>query len=381
MVSILVPALDEELTIGEFVDWCHEGLRKAGVEGEVIIVDSSSDRTPEIAAAHGARVIKVPRRGLGRAYIDALPHIRGGYVIMGDCDLTYEFREIELFIEKLRSGYDFVMGTRVRGYIEPGAMPAHHRYFGSPVTTWIFNRIYGTRFSDIHCGMRGVTLPALRGMELESQGWEYASEMILKAKKRNLRCTEVPVRFYKDREGRESHLRRIGWLAPWMAGWESLRVMFLYAPDFFLRLPGYLLFGLGFSLTAVLLPGPTHIFGVGLDLHSMLLGLVMTTLGYSALQLSALAKVHYDFEPEAAARWLKVFSYNRGMLASFALIVTGLIPNAVLLTHWLAHGLKLSDIDHPAVFGLELVVLGCQTFAFTLLLHILGREHFRARHP
>jgi hypothetical protein len=298
---------------------------------------------------------------------------------MGDCDLTYEFRELDQFIAKLREGHDFVMGTRVRGYIEPGAMPAHHRYFGSPATTAIFNVIYGTRFSDIHCGMRGMTLEALKRMELESQGWEYASEMILKAKKRGLRTAEVPVRFYKDREGRESHLKRIGWVAPWVAGWNSLKVMFLYAPDFFLRIPGYLLLGLGFLLTAVLAPGPTHIFGIGLDLHSMLLGIVLSVLGYSALQLAVLARVHYDFEPSYTSRWLTTLSYNRGMLLSFVLLLLGLIPNAVLLGHWIAHGLKLSDINHPALFGLELIVLGFQTFAFTLLLHILGREHLRSR--
>src|SRR5436190_15731102 len=165
-VSIVVPCLNEELVVGEFVDWCWEGLRHAGVEGEVIIIDSSTDRSPQIAAEHGARALRVPKRGLGRAYIDAIPEIRGDYVIMGDCDLTYEFRELSQFIEKLDEGYAFVMGTRVRGYIEPGAMPAHHRYFGSPATTWTFNLIYGTRFTDIHCGMRAMTLDALKGMQL-----------------------------------------------------------------------------------------------------------------------------------------------------------------------------------------------------------------------
>jgi glycosyltransferase involved in cell wall biosynthesis len=379
MVSIVVPALNEEVTIGEFVDWCHEGLRRAGVEGEVIIVDSSSDRTPQIAAEHGARVLRVPKRGLGRAYIDAISEIRGEYVIMGDCDLTYEFRELEPFIEKLREGYDFVMGTRVRGYIEPGAMPAHHRYFGSPATTWTFNLIYGTRFTDIHCGMRGMTLQALKRMELESQGWEYASEMILKAKKRGFRTTEVPVRFYKDREGRESHLKRSGWKAPWIAGWNSLKVMFLYAPDFFLTVPGWFLLGLGFLVTAVLAPGPTHVLGVGLNLHWMLLGLVMSAVGYSAVQLSVLARVHYDFRPSFTSAWLTRLSYNRGMLLSGVLLLLGVIPNVALLIRWLDHGLRLKDISYSSVFGLELIVLGFQTFAFTLLLHILGREHLRAR--
>jgi hypothetical protein len=201
-VSIVVPCLNEEITIGEFVDWCHEGLAAADVRGEVLIIDSSSDRSPIIAAERGARVITVPKRGLGQAYIDAISQVLGDIVIMGDCDLTYDFRELYGFIEAIRDGHDFVMGTRTHGVIEPGAMPALHRYFGSPATTMMFNLIYGTRFSDIHCGMRAITLSALKRMELESPGWEYASEMILKARRLGMRTTEVPVRFWKDRGSR-----------------------------------------------------------------------------------------------------------------------------------------------------------------------------------
>ncbi len=126
-LSIVIPALNEELTVGDFVDWCKEGLAEAGIAGEVLIVDSSSDATAEIALAHGARVLKTPKRGLGRAYIDALPFIRGRYVLMGDADCTYDFRELEPFVEKFREGYEFVMGSRWRGSIEPGAMPFLHQ--------------------------------------------------------------------------------------------------------------------------------------------------------------------------------------------------------------------------------------------------------------
>src|SRR5437773_8346928 len=155
-LSIVIPALNEELTVGRFVDWCREGLREANVRGEIIIVDSSSDRTAEIALSRGARVLKTPRRGLGRAYIDALPFARGAYVLMGDADCTYDFRQLAPFVEKFRHGYEFVMGSRWKGSIEPGSMPALHRHLGTPVTTWLLNVVYSSRFSDIHCGMRGI---------------------------------------------------------------------------------------------------------------------------------------------------------------------------------------------------------------------------------
>ncbi|HVA06175.1 MAG TPA: glycosyltransferase family 2 protein, partial [Acidimicrobiales bacterium] len=168
-VSIVVPAVNEELTISEFVAWCQQGLRLAQVRGEVLIVDSSTDRTAELALAGGARVLRTPKRGLGRAYIDAGAYIRGKYVLMGDADCTYDFRQLAPFVEKLREGYEFAMGSRWLGTIEDGAMPALHRYVGTPVTTWMLNRLYGSRFTDIHCGMRCISLDALQRMGLASQ--------------------------------------------------------------------------------------------------------------------------------------------------------------------------------------------------------------------
>jgi glycosyltransferase involved in cell wall biosynthesis len=378
-VSIVVPCLNEELTIGEFVDWCHEGLAAAEVRGEILIIDSSTDRSPIIAAEHGARVITVPRRGLGRAYIDSIAHVRGDMVIMGDCDLTYDFRELNGFVEAIRGGYEFVMGSRTRGVIEPGAMPALHRYFGSPATTMMFNVIYGTRFSDIHCGMRAISLSALKRMELESQGWEYASEMILKGRRLGMRSTEVPVRFWKDREGRESHLKRGGWRTPWIAGWDSLRVMFLYAPDFFLLRPGAILLALGLGLSIPLAAGPFSALGIEFNLHWMLLAMVLATVGYSAVQLALLARVFYDFDHRMTDRILKLFTYNRGIALSALLLVGGAIPNVLLLIRWLSHNFHLPAIQYSSVFGLLLLILGFQTFGFTLLLHMMGRRSILRR--
>ena len=195
-----------------------EGLDAAGVAGEILIVDSSTDRTAELALAGGARVLRTPKRGLGRAYIDALPFVRGKWIIMGDADCTYDFRQLRPFVEQFRDGYEYVMGSRWKGSIEPGSMPALHRYFGTPLTTCILNLVYSSRFSDIHCGMRGITRDALERMNLQSQSWEYASEMVLKSVHMELRTTEVPVTFLKDRDGRVSHHKREGWLSPVQGG-------------------------------------------------------------------------------------------------------------------------------------------------------------------
>jgi hypothetical protein len=222
--------------------------------------------------------------------------------------------------------------------------------------------------------MRAITLRALKRMELESPGWEYASEMILKARRLRMRTTEVPVRFWKDREGRESHLKRGGWRTPWIAGWDSLRVMFLYAPDFFLLRPGVVLFAAGMALSAALTLGPFSALGVGFDLHWMLLAIVVATLGYSAVQLAILARVFYDFDKRLTDRILGVVTYNRGVAASGLLILAGIIPNLVLLIRWLSHNFHLPAIQYSSVFGLLLLILGFQTFGFTLLLHMVGRR-------
>jgi glycosyltransferase involved in cell wall biosynthesis len=371
-VSIVVPSLNEELTIGEFVDWCHAGLQQAGVRGEILIVDSSTDRTAEIAEAKGARVVRVPKRGLGRAYIDAVPHIRGKYVIMGDCDLTYDFRELKQFVDALDAGNEFVMGTRMKGYIEPDAMPPLHRYFGTPLTTWILNRMYGTQYSDIHCGMRAMSLDALKRINIQSQSWEYASEMVLKAAKLRMKLAEVPIRFYKDRPGRLSHMKRSGWLQPWHAGWINLRTMFLHAPDFFLYKPGALMLLVGVLLTCAVVRGPVQIGPIGLSSHSMLLGITLSAIGFLAFFLGLLARVYHNFDPHYTKRVMRTWSYNRGMALAGMLVAAGIVVDSRLVLDWVRGGLHLGGFSFFGVFGLWFLILGFEAFAFTLILHMVG---------
>ncbi len=265
--------------------------------GEILIVDSGTDRTTELALAGGARVLRTPKRGLGRAYIDALPFIRGRYVVMGDCDCTYDFRELAPFVEKFRGGAEFVMGSRFRGFIEPGSMPPLHRYLGTPVTTAILNVIFGSRFSDIHCGMRGITKAALGadGSAARSPG-STPRRWCLKSVHMKLRTEEVPIRFLKDREGRLSHHKRSGWFSPWAAAWINLRAMFVYGADFFLYKPGLILLALGLLLTLPLSFGTLTLGPVTFDLHWMLLGLSFSILGLQCVYLGVLSQIFFDWD-------------------------------------------------------------------------------------
>jgi hypothetical protein len=296
---------------------------------------------------------------------------------MGDADCTYDFREIGEFVDKFRAGFEFVMGSRFRGYIEPDSMPKLHRYFGTPLTTWILNFLYSSKFSDIHCGMRGITRDALQRLQLESQSWEYASEMVLKSVHLKLKTAEVPVRFLKDREGRLSHHKRSGWFSPWHAAWINLRAMFIYGADFFVLKPGFALLALGLLFTLPLTFGPITIGPLTFSLYWMLAGLAATVVGLQGVYLGFLARVFYDFTGSARRRLLATFQYTRMVIASAVMVVGGMALTVPLIASYLRHDLALptgiTSESHEAVTGLMLMIAGFSTFVFTLLLHAAAK--------
>jgi len=372
-LTILVPAMNEELTVGDFVAWCHEGFREAGVVGEILIADSSTDRTVEIALAGGARVLRVPKRGVGRAYIDALPYIRGRYVVVGDADCTYDFRKVGMFVEALREGNDFAAGSRRRGGFEPGANPWLHQHFGNPFTTWILNVLYGSRFSDIHCGMKGITRDALLRMNLMSQGWEYGAEMAAKSVRMGLKTVEVPVTLLKDRDGRVSHHKRVGWFSPYAAAWVNMRATFIHGAEFFLFKPGIVLLALGLLLTLPLSVGPLTIGQVTLNLYTMFMGLVLSVIGLQGIYFGCLAHVFLDYTDRNRERLRRFFDYTKAVLSSAVVFIVGFGLDVAFVINYVRHSFSLpgpdAPLNHLAIIGLLLMAVGFSTFCFTLLLH------------
>lgn len=373
-ISIVVPALNEQITIGEFIEWCWAGINKAEIEGEIIIVDSSTDRTPHIALNHGARVLRTPKRGLGQAYIDSMPYIKSNFIIMGDCDLTYDFREIKEFINSYRNGNEFVMGSRFAGKIEKGAMPLLHRYFGTPLTTWILNKIYKSKFTDIHCGMRGITKDGLKKIKLTSSGWEYASEMVLKAVRTGLRVSEVPVIFYKDRDGRQSHLKRGGIMTPWIAGWINLKVMLVYSPDSFLIKPGATLFISGIIVALLALLIGTKVIGlITIGIYTMMLALTLTVLGYAMFQAGVFARLRHGLRLGVESKVMKIITYDKGMVFAILFFIIGFTLDMHFISYWIEGNFNIINTSKSAIFGLLLIIVGIQTFIFTLLLELERR--------
>ena len=295
---------------------------------------------------------------------------------MGDADCTYDFRELSGFVEKFRDGHEFIMGSRFEGSIADGAMPPLHRYFGTPLTTWILNVMYGTRFTDIHCGMRGATLDALKRIDLTSQSWEYASEMVLKSVHLGLRTTEVPVRFLKDPEGRVSHLVRSGWTTPWKAGWINLKAMFVFGADFFLMVPGIFLLLIGFVPLCLLAAGPMTIGGVTFSINAMLLCLAAAVLGLQLILIGAIAQSLYDGIGAVRSRWLSVFSYTRTTILTALAFAVGVL---LLVRFGIAFaennyrfGNAIVGANHQAIFGLFLTMGSIITFVAMLLIHAVG---------
>jgi hypothetical protein len=267
------------------------------------------------------------------------------------------------------------MGSRFKGSIAPGAMPPLHRYFGTPVTTFILNLMFGSRFSDIHCGMRGISRDALARMDLRSQGWEYASEMVLKSVHMELKTTEVPIHFLKDPEGRLSHRKRRGWLEPWRAGWMNLRAMLIHGVNFFLVKPGAVLLGLGLGFMVPLAFGPLTIGRMSISLNTMLLAMAAATLGLSMLYFGGVAAILFDYSDKMRKRLERLLPYNPTFVGCLLVGAGGVLATVPLIHTYVANGFVLPEVGvetNRAVIGLWLIIASFETFIFALMVRALG---------
>src|SRR3954453_22868245 len=181
-LTILMPCLDEAETLARCIAKARSFLSRNKVIGEVVVADNgSTDGSPAVARAHGARVVDIAERGYGSALRGGIGAARGTYVIMGDSDDSYDFSRLEPFLEKLREGYALVMGNRCAGGIAPGAMPALHRYLGNPVLSAIGRLLFHSPVRDFHCGLRGMRRSSILALDLQAPGMEFASEMVVRA--------------------------------------------------------------------------------------------------------------------------------------------------------------------------------------------------------
>lgn len=373
-VSIVLPCLNEAQTVGRCVSKAIQSLNEMGVVGEVIVADNgSTDGSQQMAARFGAKVVSVAQRGYGAALKGGIAAAQGCYVIMGDADDSYDFTRIESFITRLRAGDELVVGNRFQGGIRPGAMPWHHRYLGNPVLTGILNLFFRAGVGDAHCGLRAFRRDAHGRLNLVTTGMEFASEMVVKAALQGQRISEVPVVLHPDGRGRPPHLRSF------RDGWRHLRFLLLLCPLWLFLLPAYLLLAAGGGLMAWLTPGPRHVGGAVLDIHTMLLGTLCAILGYQTLWLGVFSKVFGHrlglLPPDAITRWVgRWFTVEGGLVVGGGLFAVGLSMNLWLVVQWWNVSLGELEVGRTmrgALWGLLGMVFGVQTAYSTFFIGLL----------
>lgn len=323
-LSVVMPCLNEEATLAGCIEQVRNTLQENQIAGEIIVADNgSTDNSREIARTHGARVVVIEQKGYGNALMGGIAAARGKYVVMGDSDGSYDFTHIPRFLEKLRAGYQLVMGNRFAGGIRPGAMPALHRYFGNPLLTAIGRFFFHARCHDFYCGLRGFTKAAYENMSLRTTGMEFASEMVVKASLFSMPMCEVPTTLSPASRGRISHLRS------WHDGFRGLRFLLLYSPRWLFLYPGLILLLIGFAIAAWLLPGPRKVGHSFLDIHTLLYAVAAILTGFQAVLFAFFTKVFGITEgllPDdpRLSRAFRLLNLEKGLLVGMIFLAAGI---------------------------------------------------------
>lgn len=374
-LSIVMPCLNEAETLAACILKAQSYLRRSGVSGEVVIGDNgSTDGSQQIATGLGARVIHIPIRGYGAALYGAITAARGRYCIMGDSDLSYDFENLDGFVEKLRGGYDLVMGNRFKGGIRPGAMPWKNRYIGNPALSAVGRVLFRPNAGDFHCGIRGFSQAAFQQMDLRTTGMEFASEMVIKAKLMGLKIAEVPTILSKDGRNRPPHL------LPYRDGWRHLRFMLLFSPAWLFLYPGLAAMLVCALIGGAILTRPVHLSHVQLGLDTVIYCSAFIVAGFQAVTfwfLSRMYALQAGLYPRTAGdhRFARLITLERGLVAGAALMLAGLGAASYAVWQWKLHGfgdLELERIARIVIPSSVAISLGLEVTLFSFLLSTFG---------
>lgn len=373
-LTIVMPCLNEAETLAGCVEEALRALREQNLSGEVIVADNgSTDGSQEIATRLGARVVPVSEKGYGRALQGGIAAARGRFILMGDSDGSYDFTHAGRFVEKLREGYDLVMGNRFLGGIQPGAMPWKNRYLGNPILSGIGRLFFRCPIGDFHCGLRAFSRDAYNRLELRTAGMEFASEMVIKATLFGLRITEIPTTLRPDGRSRPPHLR------PWRDGWRHLRFMLLFSPRWLFLQPGLALLFIGFVIGALLVRGPLRLGSVTFDVHTLIFAAMSVLIGFQAVTFAVFTKIFAinsgllpaDPRLERPLRWLNL---ERGLALGAVLALAGLALSFHAVGVWSGHAfgnLAPGELLRLVIPGSVFLTLGCQIILMSFLLSIL----------
>ena len=369
-LTVLMPCLNEAQTLAVCIQKARHFMSAAGVVGEVLVADNGSDDgSRQIALAAGARVIHVAQHGYGAALIAGIEEAHGRYVVMGDADDSYNFSDLSGYLDKLRAGFDLVMGNRFQGGIAPGAMPPLHRYLGNPVLSWLGRTFFQVGVGDFHCGLRGFSRDAILRLGLVSPGMEFATEMVAKAALANYAISEVPTTLRPDGRNRPPHLRT------WRDGWRHLMFMLLFTPRWLFLFPGLVMTVVGLLGFAWLAHGPIIFGHVGLDVHSLLYFSAALIIGFQLMQFALLVKwiaVVTGIVKETAwlARIRRFGSVETGLIGGLLLFLAGLVWSVGLVSEWQQAGyieLQPQKMMRAVIPAVTMLIIGLQAAAGALL--------------
>jgi glycosyltransferase involved in cell wall biosynthesis len=374
-VSVVMPCLNESLTLGTCIQKSLATFKSRGINGEVIVADNgSTDGSQAIAIELGARVVPVQTKGYGSALRAGIAAARGRLVVMGDSDDSYDFTQLGDFVDKLNSGFDLVMGNRFQGEIQPGAMPRLHRYLGNPVLSWLGRLFFRCPVGDSQCGLRGFRKEAIDRLQLRTLGMEFASEMLVKATLFDLRIAEIPTTLSPDGRDRAPHLRT------WRDGWRHLRFFLLYSPRWLFLYPGVALLLMGIALCAWLLPRPRMVGRVTFDSGTLLFGAMAILIGFQSVNFAAFSKTFAISEgllPEDLRmnRMYRYVTLELGLIAGFLLALGGAGLWIFGLNYWRSH--HFGPLDPDTAFRIVIpafvsLVLGIQIVLSSFFLSVLG---------
>lgn len=374
-LTIVMPCLNEAETLKTCIDKAMKYLNDNNISGEVVIGDNgSTDGSQDIARSCGARVVDIPRKGYGSALMGAIQAAKGKYVIMGDSDDSYDFSNLNAYVEKLRSGYDLVMGNRFKGGIAKGAMPFLHYYLGNPVLSFIGKLFFGGGINDFHCGLRGFRQDIVTLLNLQTTGMEFASEMVVKAQINKLKIIEVPTTLSPDGRSRPPHLRT------WRDGWRHLRFLLLYSPKWLFLIPGLTLMLIGLILFILIQQGPVKLMNIHFDTNTMLYAGALIVVGFQAVNFAVFTRIYaiqQGFLPNNPTldRLYKFVTLEAGLVIGILITLGGLMGSLYSLYLWDQQ--DFGQLNYPSILRVVIpsviaIMIGLQTVFSSFFLSFLG---------
>ncbi len=377
-VTIVLPCLNEAETLQVCIEEAVCALKENNLQGEVLVADNgSTDGSLEIAERSGARIVHVVEKGYGNALKGGIKAARGKYILMGDADGSYDFKELPKFVRMLDQGNDLVMGCRLPkggGKIEKGAMPWKHRWIGNPVLSGLGRLFFSSPVDDFHCGLRGFRKDAIQALDLKTTGMEFASEMVVKASLNNLKIAQVPITLRPDGRSSPPHLRS------WRDGWRHLRFMLLYSPKWLFLIPGLVLTLVSTVCFVVLLPGPLKIGGITFDVNTLLVTGIMILVGYQFVALGIFIKsyAYVSGMLPSAGKWIKLVTgrvVEWGIVLGLVFMLAGIVWLTLALFQWKNTGfgpLSYQDSLRMVIPAVICLGLGVQTIFYGFALAVLG---------